>query len=85
MKFSGHIYLVDWLLQQAKVDVNCCDTNGRSLVASTVSLCLNDDTVRQLEYLVQHGADCSLKDSIGNNALHYLASTQVGHICRSSA
>ncbi|VDK60667.1 unnamed protein product [Anisakis simplex] len=77
---KGHIGIVDWLVggpYSDKVTVNCCDQAGVSLISCVINcykFISDERIVKQLEYLTSKGADCSLTDTRGNNALHYFAS-----------
>lgn len=77
---KGHMGLADMLLQQPGIDLNCQDENGMTLVALTLAGggVVSPSTLEQLNYLiVEKKADCTVKDSHGNSALHTLAASEV--------
>lgn len=65
------------VLQTAKVDVNCVDNDGKTLVAATVAAGLSNTTLAQLKYLHKHGADCARADAQANTPLHHLTVTDM--------
>ncbi|RNA01264.1 poly(ADP-ribose) polymerase pme-5-like [Brachionus plicatilis] len=71
---KGHIGICDYLLTLGKIDINFRTEEGESLVMLTVSSSINDNNVKQLDYIVNKlGANVKLRDLKGNNAFHYLA------------
>ncbi|CAF0785252.1 unnamed protein product [Brachionus calyciflorus] len=77
---KGQIGICDYLLKlyPDKIDVNFRTEDGESLVMLTVSSCINESNVKQLEYIVNKlKGNVKLRDLRGNNAFHYLAANQV--------
>ena len=71
---KGHMGICDYLLGLGKIDINFRTEEGESLVMLTVSSALNDNNVKQLDYIVNKlNANVKLRDLKGNNAFHYLA------------
>ncbi|VDM38359.1 unnamed protein product [Toxocara canis] len=77
---KGHSGIVEWLVDgpcSRQISVNCCDQSGISLISSVIS-CYSEisskDILKQIEYLISKGADCSLKDTAMNTPLHHFAS-----------
>ncbi len=60
-------------VQAAKVDVNCVDNDGKTLVAATVAAGLTSTTLEQVQYLHKHGAECARADAQANTPLHHVA------------
>ncbi|GAB1609603.1 poly [ADP-ribose] polymerase tankyrase-like isoform X2 [Argonauta hians] len=70
---KGHYGLVDYLLNQPGADINFKDERGRTLVSLAAESQLVPEILRELKYLVEKKADCSLVDLEGYNPLHHLA------------
>ncbi|CAF0960955.1 unnamed protein product [Adineta ricciae] len=79
---KGHYGLCDYLLTEHNADINFTTDDGLSLVMLTVSQEISTSIVEQLEYVVEkHKADCTIVDTNGSNAFHYLA----GNLCNQNS
>ncbi|XP_029642629.1 poly [ADP-ribose] polymerase tankyrase isoform X2 [Octopus sinensis] len=70
---KGHYGLVDYLLSQPGSDINFKDERGRTLVSLAAESKLVPEIIKEMKYLVEKKADCSLADLEGYNPLHHLA------------
>uniref|UniRef100_A0A183EER0 ANK_REP_REGION domain-containing protein n=1 Tax=Gongylonema pulchrum TaxID=637853 RepID=A0A183EER0_9BILA len=74
---KGHYGIVEWLVDgpcSSIVDVNCRDQSGATLLSSAIKFydCFDDKNIlKQLQFLIGKGANCSLKDARLNSPFHY--------------
>jgi len=75
--YHGNVYQVSALLDQW-VDVREVIVGGQTPLHTAVRLCAAhpDERLAIIDELLQHKADISTKDDVGNNVLHYAASEQ---------
>ncbi|GMR59913.1 hypothetical protein PMAYCL1PPCAC_30108, partial [Pristionchus mayeri] len=79
---KGHYGIVSWLLENHSdvVDVNCKDNEGVTVISSLLSYHDEESTAHlpdQIDYLIKHGADCSMTDTAGNSPLHIFAAVPI--------
>ncbi|PIK56117.1 putative poly(ADP-ribose) polymerase pme-5 isoform X2 [Apostichopus japonicus] len=75
---KGHSDCADVLIKEAGVGVDFRDAEGWTMVMMTLSNSVNEETLKQLKFLVeQKKADVKLQDGDGWNAMHHLASSPV--------
>lgn len=69
---KSHIGLVDFLLKMPGVDVNFKNDTGQTLVSFACSNLITKGLVEQVSYILDKGADPTIVDIDGLNALHHL-------------
>ncbi|KAK3092730.1 hypothetical protein FSP39_006660 [Pinctada imbricata] len=69
---KGHSGLVDFLLKLPGVDINFKNDSGMTLISVACSSQLSGELLPQIEYLLDKGADPTISDVNGLNALHHL-------------
>jgi ankyrin repeat protein len=72
---KNHIACVKRLLDEDDVNVDCKDSQGRTLLGLSLHS-LNEDSYEFIEYLIKtKKANVNHQDLEGNTPLHYLAKT----------
>ena len=70
---KNHQSIVKELLKRDEIDVNGKDDQGRTLLTIALSDVRSADTLDFVKFLIERGADPTIKDVDGNTCLHRLA------------
>ncbi|XP_078315747.1 poly [ADP-ribose] polymerase tankyrase-like isoform X2 [Crassostrea virginica] len=74
---KGHMGLVDFLLKMPGVDINFKNDTGQTLISVACSSRIETGLSEQVTYILDKGADPTIVDVEGFNALHHLCSNAV--------
>ena len=70
---KGHMGIADILLQQTGADINFKDESGNTLLATACCSPISQVLFDQVKYLIDKGADCTIKNTNDRSPLHHLA------------